>query len=83
MDDASDTTFITNKLKSEIGIDRVSTSLNLCTMHGHEVVPVSGVDGLVIERPDRRAKVDLPKAYARDSFPSRKDQILTPEIADK
>ena len=32
---------------------------------------------------DRRAKADLPKAYARDSIPSRKDQIPTPEIADK
>ncbi|XP_068716052.1 titin homolog [Montipora foliosa] len=75
LDDASDTTFITNKLKSEIGIEGVSTSLNLSTMHGREVVPVSLVDGLVVERPDRRAKVDLPKAYARDSIPSRKDQI--------
>ena len=83
LDDASDTTFITNKLKSEIGIEGVSTSLNLCTMRGREVVPVSRVDGLVVERPDRRAKVDLPKAYARDSIPSRKDQIPTPEIADK
>ena len=83
LDDASDTTFITNKLKNEIGIEGVSTSLNLCTIHGREVVPVSRVDGLVVERPDRRAKVDLPKAYARDSIPSRKDQIPTPEIADK
>ena len=83
LDDASDTTFITNKLKSEIGIEGVSTSLNLCTMHGREVVPVSRVDGLVVECPDRRPKVDLPKAYAKDSIPSRKDQIPTPEIAGK
>ena len=41
LDDASNTTFITNKLKSKIGIEGVSTSLNLCTMHGREVVPVS------------------------------------------
>ena len=83
LDDPSDTTFITNKLKSEIDIEGVSTSLNLCIMHGRDVVPVSRVDGLVVERPDRRAKVDLPKAYARDSIPSRKDQISTPEIADR
>ena len=83
LDDASDTTFITNILKSEVGIEGVSTSLNLCTMHGREAVPVSRVDGLVVERPDRRAKVDLPKAYARDSIPSRKSQIPTPEIADR
>ena len=41
LDDASDTTFITNKLKSEIGIEGVSTSIKLCTMHGREVVSVS------------------------------------------
>ena len=83
LDDASDTTFITNKLKSEIGIEGVSTSLNLCNMLGGEIVPVSLVDGLVVERPNRRAKVDPPKAYARDSIPSRKDQIPNKEIADK
>ena len=82
LDDASDTMFITNELKSEIGIEGVSTSLKLCTMHGREVVPVSRVDELVVECPDRRAKVALPKAYARDLIPSRKDQIPTPEIED-
>jgi len=79
LDDASDTTFIMNKLKNKLGIEGVSTSLHLCIMHGCEVVPVSRVDGLVVERPNRRAKVDLPKAYAGDSIPWRKDQIPTPE----
>ena len=83
LDDANDTTFVTNKLKNKFGIEGVSTGLNPNTMHVHEVVPVTQADGLVIERPDRRAKVDLPKAYARDSIPSRKDQIPTPAIADK
>ena len=38
---------------------------------------------MVVECLDRRAKAHLPKAYARDSIPSRKDQIPTPEIADR
>ena len=76
-------TFRMNELKSEIGIEGVSTSPNLCTMHGREVIPVSRVDGLVVERPDRQTKVDLSRAYARDSIPLRKDQIPTPEIADR
>ena len=83
LDDASDTTFVRNKLKNELGVEGVDTGLNLSTMHGREVVPVTRVDGLVVERPDKRAKVDLPKAYARDLIPSRKDQIPTPAIADK
>ena len=70
LDDASCTMFITNTLKSEVGIEGVSSSLNLCTMHGCEVVPASRVHGLVVERPDRCAKVKLPKAeiqFHRDS----------------
>ena len=81
--DASDTLFVTNKLKNELGVEAVDICLNLRTMHGCEVVPVKRVDRLVVERPDRRAKVDFPTAYLRDLIPSRKDQIPTPAIADK
>lgn len=83
LDDASDTTFVTNKVKSELGVEGVDTSLNLSTMHGRKVIPVTRIDGLIVERPDRRAQVELPKAYARDIIPSRKDQIPTPAVADK
>ena len=82
LDDASDTRFVTNKVKSELGVEGVDTSLNLSTMHGRKVIPVSRIDGLMVERPDRRTQVQLPKAYARDIIPSRKDQIPTPTVAD-
>lgn len=36
-----------------------------------------------MEHPDRRAQVELPKAYARDIISSRKYQIPTPAVADK
>lgn len=50
-DDTSDTTFVTNKVKSELGVEGVNTSLNLSTMHGCKVIPVSRIDGLMVERP--------------------------------
>lgn len=50
-DDTSDTTFVTNKVKSELGVEGVNTSLNLSTMHGRKVIPVSRIDGLMVERP--------------------------------
>ena len=83
LDDASDTTFVTNKVKSALGVEGVDTSLNLSTMHGRKVIPVTRIDGLTVERPDRHAQVELPKAYVRDIIPSRKDQIPTPAVADK
>ena len=51
-------------------------------MHGCEITPVTRIDGLIAERPERRAKVDLPKEYARDIIPSRKDHIPTPAVAE-
>lgn len=41
LDEASDTTFVTNKVKSELGVEGVDTSLNLSTMHSRKVIPVS------------------------------------------
>ncbi|XP_031554426.1 uncharacterized protein LOC116291397 [Actinia tenebrosa] len=83
LDDASDTTFVTNQMKNKLGLKGVGTNLNLSTMHGNEVIQVTRLDGLIVERPDRRATVELPKAYARDAIPSRRDQIPTPDVADK
>ena len=52
-------------------------------MSGKEVISVSRIDGLVAERHDRRAKVDLPKTYAKESIPCRGNQIPTAEMAHK
>lgn len=83
LDNAGDTTLVTTKVKSELGVEGVDTSLNLSTLHSHKVIPVTQVDGLTLERPNRPTQVKLPKAYARDIIPSRKDQILTRAVADK
>ena len=83
LDDASDTTFVTTQVQHELGIEGVETSLNLSTMLGRETLSVRRVEGLIVQRLDKRAQVELPKAYARQSIPSRRDQIPTPEIVDK
>ena len=83
LDDASDTTFLTEAVQGELGIKGVETSLSLSTMLGREVIKVAKIDGLIAERLDKGARVELPKAYMREHIPSRNDQIPTPEIAEK
>ena len=83
LDDASDTTFVTNQVKEELGVPGVETNLSLSTMHGRRVISVSRINGLTVERPDRRAKIDLPRAHTRDKIPSRRNQIPTPAIAER
>ena len=83
LDDASDTTFVTTKVQQALGIKGIETELTFSTMLGKEVISVSRIDGLIAERLDRRAKVELPKTYARDSIPCRENQTSTPEMADR
>ncbi|KAK3742217.1 hypothetical protein QZH41_000664 [Actinostola sp. cb2023] len=83
LDDASDTTFVTDKVQQELGIEGIATRLSLSTMLGREVIKVSKIEGLIAERTDRGAKVELPKTYTRERIPSRRDQVPTPEVANK
>ncbi|KAK3745254.1 hypothetical protein QZH41_010888, partial [Actinostola sp. cb2023] len=83
LDDASDTTFVTDKVQQELGIEGIATRLSLSTMLGREVIKVSKIEGLIAERTDRGAKVELPKTYTRERIPSRRDQVTTPEVANK
>ncbi|KAK3704924.1 hypothetical protein QZH41_016749 [Actinostola sp. cb2023] len=83
LDDASDTTFITDKVQQELGIEGIDTRLSLSTMLGREVIKVSKIEGLIAERTDKGAKVELPKTYTRERIPSRRDQVPTPEVANK
>lgn len=58
----------------------VENCLDLSTMIGSERLTVKKVDGLVVQRLDKRAQVELPKAYVRETIPSRRDQIPRQEI---
>ena len=79
LDDASDTTFITTQVQRKLNIEGVETCLDLCAMLGRERLAVKRVNGLVIQHLDKRVQVELPKAYAGESIPSKQDQIPRPE----
>ena len=80
LDNASDTTFVTTQVQHELGIKGVQTSLDLSTMLGRQRIAVERIDGLVVQRLDKRTEIELPKTYARETIPSRRDQIPRPEI---
>ena len=75
LDDASNTTFVTTQVQRELGIKGVQTSLDLSTMLGRQRIVVERIDGLVVQRLDKRTEIELPKTYARETIPSRRDQI--------
>lgn len=51
-------------------------------MLGRERLTVQRVDGLVVQHLEKRIQIDLPKAYARQSIPSRQDKIPRPELVN-
>ena len=51
-------------------------------MLGRERLAVKRIDALIVQRLDKRVQVELPKAYARQSIPSRRDQIPRPETVN-
>ena len=65
LDDASDTTFVTTQVQHKLGINGVQTSLDLSTMFGRQRTAVKRIDGLVVQRLDKRTEVVLPETYAR------------------
>ena len=81
LDNASDTTFIKTSTLKELGVEGPELKLKLYTMHGNAEIPVQKVDGLVVERFDKKVKIELPKSYSRDSIPSRRNQIPRSETA--
>lgn len=83
LDNASDTTFIRSSLLKKLGVEGPEVNLKLYTMHGSAEIPVRKVDGLIVERFDRRVQIELPKVYSHDAIPSRRNQIPRPETARK
>jgi hypothetical protein len=84
LDDGSDSTFIKESVLKDLGVGGTEVFLKLCTMHGQTSVPVQRIDGLVVQKLYRsETPIPLPKAYSRETIPSRREQIPTPEIASK
>jgi len=81
LDNASDTTFIKTSTLKDLGVEGLELRLKLYTMHGNAEIPVQKVDGLVVERFDKKVQIELPKSYSRDSIPSRRNQIPRSQTA--
>ena len=83
LDEGSDSTFVTNSTLRDLGLKGTEVSLKLNTMHGENSIPAQKVEGLVVQKLDKDAVVELLKAYSREAIPARRNQIPTPEIASK
>ena len=83
LDDGSDSTFMTNSTLRDLGLKETEVSLKLNTIHCENSIPAQKVEGLVVQKLDKDAIVELPKAYTREAIPARRNQIPTPEIARK
>jgi hypothetical protein len=82
LDNASDSTFVKTSILEELGLKGTDVKLDLFTMSGKQEISVQKIEGLVVNRVDRRGEIELPKSYSRDVIPSRKNQIPTPATAD-
>ena len=83
LDNASDTTFVKSSVLKKLGVEGPEVNLKLYTVHGRTEIPVQKVDGLMVERFDKRVQTVLPKVYSRDAIPSRRNQIPRPETASR
>ena len=83
LDNASDTTFVKSSVLKKLGVEGPEVNLKLYTMHAGTEIPVQKVDGLMVERFDKRVQIELPKVYSRDAIPSRRNQIPRPETASR
>ena len=81
LDNARDTTLIKTSTLRKLGVESPELKLKLYTMHGNTEIPVQKVDSLMVERFDKKVKIELPKAYSRDSIQSRRNQIPRSETA--
>ena len=82
LDNASDSTFVKTSILEELGLKGTDVKLDLFTMSGKQEISVQKIEGLVVNRVDRRVEIELPKSYSRDVIPSRKNQIPTPASVD-
>ena len=78
LDDKSDTCFVTDDVCNTLGL-----ILELGTMLAVENVSTRKIEGLVISRDDKIAKIPLPKLYSREQIPVRREQIPRPELAQR
>ena len=83
LDDQSDTCFVTDEVCNTFGLSGPELILELGTMHTVGNVSTRKIEGLVVSRDDKIAKIPLPKLYSREQIPVRREQIPRPELAQR
>ncbi|XP_064632518.1 uncharacterized protein LOC135490878 [Lineus longissimus] len=84
LDSQSDTTFILEKTRRELGLEGTETKLLLSTMTAaDQLVPTTKVRGLVVRGMESHLHINLPPVFSRDIMPASRCHIPTPETALK
>ena len=63
-----------------MGVDGVTTLLQLGTMHGHSQVQSTALNDLVVTDLEDKNPIELPRTYTRETIPAYHKQIPTPEL---
>ena len=82
LDCQSNATFITEKLREELGIEGAKSHLLLSTLHEeNEVIESHKVKGLTVTSMNHQSSIPLPQAFTRQMIPFKSSQIPKPEVA--
>ena len=82
IDCQSNATFVTEKLRQELGLEGVQSHLLLSTLHKeNEVVESRKVKGLVVMDMKHQNSIPLPQVFTRQTIPFKSSQIPKPEVA--
>jgi len=84
LDTQSDTSFVSDFVVSQLGIDGTQTTLVLSTMtSAHCHVKCKRFSGLQVRGHECSVDIPLPPVYSRDQIPSGLDNIPSPQMADR
>ena len=82
IDCQSNATFVTEKLRQELGIEGVKSHLLLSTLHEeNKVIESLKVKGLTVMDMNQQNSIPLPQAFTRQTIPFKSSQIPKPEVA--
>lgn len=82
IDCQSNATFITEKLRQELGLEGVKSHLLLSTLHEeNEVIESHKVKGVTVMDMKHQNSIPLPQAFMRQTIPFKSSQIPKPEVA--
>ena len=83
LDEQSDATFVLTDVLRRLNVKGSDVDLRLSTMHGSDVMRTQLVDGLRVQCLKGDVMIDLPRVYASDNIPAKRNQIPTQEMAMK